>query len=206
MFVSKQTSSSCTKWRLQGDDSSYGKQLHAQSRELRILLPFMKIKAEEKWPQFPPAEKERSTAVEVYWTSYSCTHPLLPRLPQRLISASSPVQKSQTMLRPRLQPSSLCCSHWRLRPRGICWLYLWSAWDPRSYRVLHSPLSSSWTRICHSLGKIKFTGNSTHCFLDSHLMLADLKSKSLSLWCGDIHLRWQMLFESADVVYNAYGL
>lgn len=74
MFVSKQTSSSCTKWRLQGDDSSNGKQLHAQSRELCILLPFMKIKAEEKWPQFPPAEKERSTLL------WKCAEPVTPAL------------------------------------------------------------------------------------------------------------------------------
>lgn len=195
MFVSKQTSSSCTKWRRQGDDSSNGKQLHAQSRELRILLLFMKIEAEVKWPQFPPAEKERSTAVEVYWTSYSCTHPLLPGLPQRLISESSPVQKSQTCWGQDYSPVPFAAhtEGWGPGVSAGCTYEVLGTPVPTEYFT--GPLSSSWTRICHSLRKIKstafwirttcwLTSEASHCHCDVGTFISD----------GKCYLRVQMLF------------
>lgn len=61
----------------------------SQENYVRILLPFMKIEAEVKWPQFPPAEKESDTLL------WKCTEPVTPALAlsfQGCLSCSSQSQ------------------------------------------------------------------------------------------------------------------
>lgn len=141
MFALKQTSSSCTEWRLQGDDSPNGKQLQAQSRELRILFPFVKKEAEVKWPQSPPAEKERDTLL---WKCAEpvtpASHPLLPELPQLLSSESSPFQKSQRHAEARIIAQFPFAAHTEGWGPGVspgCTDEVLGT--PSYYRVLHRP-------------------------------------------------------------------
>lgn len=141
MFAMKHIPSYYTEWRLQGDDSPNGNQLHAQSRELCILFPFVKIEAEVKWSQSPPAEKERDTLL---WKGTEpvtpASHPLLPGLPQLLSSESSPFQKSRRHAEAKIAAQFPFAAYTE-------------GWDPGvspgcSYKVLGTPSSY---RILHRL-------------------------------------------------------